>query len=197
MSTSDEYFKRYDMLKSLLVEAYINIYAIEEIDRYNHSIITEKMALTKSSLGILSHICDLLKSDLGNIIWKLYYDQDSDTNTIKHLNTFIYKNYANSIGTIRMPKMSLSDNLKNVGNELIILRNNFLSHNATDRSGISIQIDDLKTIVEELKNKLNGLCLPTVDARVTPITNQQLQALKLDVSFGLGIMINQSTFPVI
>jgi hypothetical protein len=51
-------------------------------------------------------------------------------------------------------------------------------------------------LAEELRNKLNALCFPVLDGRVEYITEETLRIIQFNVSFGFGLMINRSTFPI-
>ncbi len=190
-----EYFRKYEELQALLERAYVDIYSLEEIENYNKSSQKDGYVLTKSSFHVLGHLCELLKEDLGLTIWKIYID-DGRANTIKKLSTYIYQNCSNLVDVSSLPKLRLSPELRQVESQLTMLRNNYLAHNDDEKKHTSIQLAEMVFIVEELRIKLNGLCFSDLDSRVTEITDQHLKSIKFDVSFGLGMMIHRSTFPL-
>ena len=191
-----EYFRKYEELQVLLERAYVDIYSLEEIESYNKSAQNNGFVLTKSSFHVLGHVCELLKVDLGLTIWKIYVDDDGKANTIKKLSTYIHQNCSNIVEVSSLPKMRLSPELRQVESQLTMLRNNYLAHNDDEKKHTSIPLAEMVSIVEELRIKLNGLCFTDLDSRVTEITDQHLKSIKLSVSFGLGMMIHRSTFPL-
>lgn len=196
MAVGAEYYRRYEELQFLLEQAYVDIYSLEEIEKYNKSVHEDGRALTKSSFNVLGHICELLKADLGLTIWKIYSDDDAKANTIKHLSTYIHLNCSDIVDASTLPKMGLPSELRDAKSRLTTLRKNHLAHNDSQKAHASIQISEMVAIVENLRTKLNGLCFTKLDARAREITDQQLLSIKFNVSFGLGMMIHKSTFPL-
>ena len=190
-----KYFRKYEELRCLLERAYVDIYSLEEIENYNKSAQNDGYFLTNSSFRVLGHISELLKTDLGLTICKVYTD-DGKVNTIKKLSTYIHQNCSNIVDVSSLPKMGLSQELCKVESHLTKLRNSFLAHNDDKKTHTSIQLAEMVSVVEELRRKLNRLCFVDLDSRATEITDQNLQSIKLDVSFGLGMMIHRSTFPL-
>jgi hypothetical protein len=130
----DEYFQRYKALQALLEQAYVDIYALQEIERYNESVKEGNRALLKSSYNVLGHICELLKADLGLTIWKIHSDGNGKANTINKLREFINHNYLDLIHENEIPKMSLPKSLRTTEKKLSQLRNTFLAHNDAEKS---------------------------------------------------------------
>jgi len=192
----DEYFQRYKALQALLEQAYVDIYALQEIERYNESVKEGNRVLLKSSYNVLGHICELLKADLGLTIWKIHSDGNGKANTINKLREFINHNYLDLIHANEIPKMFLPKSLRTTEKKLSQLRNTFLAHNDAEKSHASVQLPDMIAIVDELRNMLNALCFSAIDSRVQQTIDKTLLAMQFNVSFGFGLMINRSTFPI-
>lgn len=190
-----EYLNRYLELQDYLQAAYIDIFCLEEIEKYNESIRKDGRALLESSFNVLGHICELLKADLGLTIWKLFFDDDTKANSIKTLKGFLRREFDNSIAD-SLPKLRLPENLDEPSKQLQLLRNKYLAHADYEKSGASVELFDLKRIVEELRRMLNAMCFKQIDNSVTETTDNNLKAIQFNVSFGLGLMIRRSTFPV-
>jgi hypothetical protein len=125
----DDYYQRYEALQMLLERVYVNIYALQEIDRYNESAQGGDRALPKGCFYVLGHICELIKADLGLSIWKLFSDDNPRANTIKSLGRFLKENNHNLISMGEIPKMSLPKTLRLSEERLSLLRKTFLAHN--------------------------------------------------------------------
>ena len=197
MSTiSEEYYRRYEELRCLLERAYVDIYALQEIEHYNESVQKDGHVLPRSSFDVLGHICELLKADLGLTIWKIYFDENPKANTIKSFLSYICKNCANLVNGLHLPKTSLPKELRDTEKQLSILRKKHLAHNDAEKQHTTIKISELISITEHLRTVLNGLCFSDIDKRATVITDQRLLKIRCSVSLGLGMMIYRNTFPI-
>lgn len=199
MSTiTEEYYRRYEELQCLLERAYVNIYALQEIEHYNESVQNGGHVLPKSSFDVLGHICELLKADLGLTIWKIYFDENpkAKANTIKSFLSYICKNCANLVNGLHLPKTSLPKEFSDTEQQLKTLRNEYLAHNDTEKQHTTIKISEMIAITEHLRKVLNGLCFSDIDKRATLITDQRLLKIRYSVSLGLGMMIYRNTFPI-
>ena len=191
----DEYYQRYVELQFFMKRAYVDIYSLEEIENYNKMILNKNRAMAECSLDVLVHICELLKSDLGLIVWKMYSDENVKANTIKHLSNYIKKNYSGDTNLV-LPKMRLSSELREIESRIGTLRKTFFAHNDLIKAGGSVHFTEMKSIVEELRNKLNGLCFEKLDSRVLKTDDKQLMSIKYSVSLGFGMMIQNNVYPI-
>ncbi len=190
-----EYVQRYETLQNLLLNAYVDVFSLNEIGKFNETRGEDDRVLFQSSSHVIGHIIDLLKADLALTVWKLYSDPNPKANTIKHLGNFIKKTDNNKAYCV--PKMSLSNSIKDIEKKLTTLRNTYLAHNDSAIQSVSIPLSDLECLVEDLRTKLNSMCFEQIDTGITEITNKHLNSIKFDVSFGLGLMLRRSTFPIV
>ncbi len=187
----------YEKLRYLLKQTYIDIYALEEIGKIKTTAQEDSWTLYKSSTHILGHICELLKKDLGLIIWKIYIDKDERANTLQHLKSLIFC----EIGDIdevrsKLKNIDLSEESQEEISRLDELRKKYLAHNDNESAKVAVNISNLVIIVETMRSILNALCLPSIDDRVVILSDKDLMAIKIDVSIGLRRMIEQSLVPV-
>ena len=193
---SEEYYRRYEELQSLLERAYVDIYALQEIEKYNAFVQNDGYALPKSSFNVLRHISELLKVDLGLTVWKISIDNNQKANTIQHLSNYIRSSCANLVDVNHLPKTSFPKGLKNTANQLNTIRKNHLAHNDSEKQSVVIKISEIADMAEHLKTVLNGLCFSNIDKRAMMITDQDLRIIRNNVSLGLGMMIYRNTFPI-
>lgn len=193
---TEEYFCRYQELQNLLERVYVDIYSLQEIDQYNESLQKNRENLIKCSFNILGHICELLKADLGLTIWKIYIDNDKKANTIPHLASYIYNLSLENKSPIVRIKTSLPTELRDVSKRLSAIRKNYLAHNDLVKQHASVQLSEMIELAKYLHETMNGLCYVDLDERVSPISDQQLLSMKMNVSLGLGLMIHKSNIPI-
>ena len=109
----EEYYKRINNIYSLLVKAYMDKYILESIEHFKKEKQDKQEKNSffyNNTVFTLIHICELAKADLALELWKMYYDNKAQANTIKQL-----KNYLNSEYKLRLyPKMAkfIEDKIK-------------------------------------------------------------------------------------
>lgn len=191
---NEEYLARYDELKNLLVKAYCDVYALQEIERYNKSVQNGGSALLKNSFNALEHICELLKADMGLTVWKMFSDENKKANTVRSLCRYLHKLPEAESLNLKLPKLTLPHELRTAERQLCSIRKNFLAHNDISKAYITIKIDDIVKILHCITDIMNALCFTQIDESAKPLTEQEQKAIQFNISFGLGLMINRSTF---
>ena len=146
-----EYVDRYNELYALLERAYKDynyLQAIGDIDsRFGFEDITS---------GSISHICELLKTDLCLLIWRTCIDTGSDTNTLRSLKNASYKAFG--IGTKEKYFQNISAEAENAISQM---RTNAIAHSITDRNLKDVKVDDLGEYLHEGIRFLNDICIET------------------------------------
>jgi len=191
----EEYRIRYDELFNLITRAYINIYVLKETESFSKSMQERKdVLLFKSTKNIIEHMSELLKTDLGLTIWKIYSDENNKANTIKHLNTYIRKYLQDQDGTttIKSLKIKPPEEIRDIEKRLCILRRNFLAHNDKEKQDVSVEVTEMERFLDFLRETLNKLCFSELDERVEKMTKQKLLSIQQSSSFGWGNMIRRS-----
>ena len=147
-----EYVDRYNELYALLERAYKDYYYLQAIGDVDNRIGYEAIA-TKP----LSHICELLKTDLCLIIWKTCIDTASDANTLNSLKNAVYKDsyditkrkyFQNANGKTGFKSLPISN-----------MRSKAIAHNIRGRELDDVKIEALKQYLDEGIRLLNDICL--------------------------------------
>ena len=89
----EEYYQRQSNIGALLLQAYLDKYILESIDEFKLSISKETPSGIGNTIFMIAHICDLTKRDLALTLWKVFYDDSDDANTIKKLNRYLFAHY--------------------------------------------------------------------------------------------------------
>lgn len=151
MVTNEKYFNLYDELYGLLLRAYYDVYSLKEIECYNESIKNGDNVLIKSSFNVMSHICELLKADLGLIIWKVFSDTNSKANTLRSLCSKLRNISLEQSLNLVLPRLGLPSEFRSVEFRLSVLRKTFLAHNDKDKLHTSVKLDELIRLLGFLK----------------------------------------------
>ena len=147
-----EYVDRYNELYALLERAYKDYYYLQAIGDIDDRIGYEAIA-TKP----LSHICELLKTDLCLLIWKTCIDTASGANTLNRLKNDVYldfrsiprKNYfKNTDGKVVFNSQPISK-----------MRSKAIAHSIMRREVDDVKIETLKSYLDEGIRLLNDICL--------------------------------------
>ena len=144
-----EYVARYSELYALIERAYKDYYyllTIGEIDK--------APGFDEATTNAISHICELLKTDLCLLIWKLCIDTGSDTNTLRSLKNAEYKAFG--VGPTDKYFQNIGEDITNVISQM---RNYAIAHAVTQRNLSGVKIDDLGEYLFEGIRLLNDLCL--------------------------------------
>jgi len=186
-SPKDEYYSLCEELYHLILKAYIDKALLEAIEMNNSVIKQSLMVMERRSFNVLGHICELIKSDLALTIWKVYFDNDGKAGTLKKLSRLLRNSFNTATDNNHFAK--LSKKYSGIQLELNILRNEFLSHNDQRKSGAKIELSDLYSVLDELKEMYNSLCDTSVDKRVRKITPQDTGAISFNSVLGFTQII--------
>ena len=155
----DDYYTYYCSIQNLLIKAYCDKQMILSIDS-----ISKTDCLDNSQDFVLGHLCELLKSDLANNIWKVFLDDSSKSINLYKLNSIIHTKYKHN--TSKLP--SVSSELKG---KIVNIRNHYISHNDAEHDSCSVSTDELYELLDKLKDTLNQMCFPDLDDRVKQTSN--------------------------
>jgi len=164
----DNYYKKYDNIHSLLFKAYTDKYILQSIDSIKSKLPQEANDITHRMVFVLAHICELVKSDLALTIWKVFYDNGNDANTVKSLNRYLFATYKYKYKIIE------TDNIKKIRPTINDARTGFIAHNLMDDTGRVLQTSDLFNALEDIRIIYNNLCIKDYDSRVEPLSNAEL-----------------------
>lgn len=179
----EEYYQRQSNIGALLIQAYLDKYILDSIDEFKLSISKETPPGIGNTIFMIAHICDLTKRDLALTLWKVFYDDSTDANTIKKLNRYLFAHYKIKYKIIE------TENVKKIRPLIIRARHGFIAHNLMEDSGRVLQILDLLNALEDIRLYFNDLSLETIDYRVSALTDAQVYSLSFYEKMGLDLML--------
>ena len=149
-----EYISRYNELYALMERAYKDYYYIQTIGDIDNRFGFEDMT-TES----ISHICELLKTDMCLLIWKTCIDTGSDTNTLKSFKNAVFCTYG-----IKPKGKYFQDICGEEENTISEMRKNVIAHNISVKTK-NVKIDVLGQYLYTGINLLNDLCIKEKGAK--------------------------------
>lgn len=168
---------------NLIVRAYTDMKILETL---KNGLPTKGNGIRK--MYVLKHICELLKSDFILIVWKIYFDKDSDANTLIHLNNDLCK--AKNIRSVTKIK-SLSKEYKNMEKVINKFRDKFLAHNTKELSKYIQRLTIPFPILDELIEIYNSICEQHKDLSMKAITKKDLSNIGSRATLGtLELILN-------
>lgn len=149
-----EYLDRYNELQAHIVRAYKDYYYLQTIGDLD-----ARFGFEEATNDSLSHICELLKTDLCLLIWKSCIDTASDANTLKSLKNSICKEYG------FRPKDKYFQGLDDEEKTISSMRSMAIAHNLTERTLKNVKTESLGKYLFEGIRMLNGICLTDKGAK--------------------------------
>lgn len=146
-SFKDEYVRRFELLQEMIISCYVDWYILECYQREHE----EKKRLL-SQHRILYHIFALLKQDLCLNLWKICYDSGKKACTLQALVDYLRKENIKS-------EYRKSECWKSLRKPISEARNKYLAHSDFERDTGIILIAELKKLLDESRDTLNGLAL--------------------------------------
>ncbi len=190
MTIDEEYFKRYSELRDLIVAGYVDYYVLNSAEDYNRMVQNGHKSLPKDSFNVVGHVLEVIKTDLGMILWKLT-ENSSDSNRIGTLEQYLKRKYS------LVSSISFSPKTKRIiQKSLTEIRNDSLAHNSLEKRKASITIESLKEVLDEICKKFNSLCYKQIDDRVKPIEDMDKHTLNAHVKLGIHWMLVNSALPL-
>ena len=178
----EEYYQRQSNIGALLLQAYLDKYILESIDEFKLSISKETPSGIGNTIFMIAHICDLTKRDLALTLWKVFYDNSDDANTIKKLNRYLFAHYKIKY------KIVETENVKKIRPLISRARHGFIAHNLMEDSGRVLQIQDLLNALEDIRVYFNNLSMEALDYRVSALTDARVYSLSFYEKMGLDLM---------
>lgn len=175
------YYQRYTEIQDLVLQAYADVYLLDEFEHYNERVNRGQLALPKCSFLVLKHICHLILADLGLTVWKIT-DSSSKSNTIETLKRYLDEQHA------KRSTYSYSPLTNHTIKTLNGLRNEFLAHNDKEKHENAISVSSLKSTLDDIRGHLNELCYPELDGRVRPLGNE-IYKEAYDMKLGLELLL--------
>lgn len=160
----EQLFRNYMELYSLIEQCYKDI---SMLDGYKE-LQTKRAEWDNIAPNISNHIVRLLQKDLALTIWKIYFDVNSNANTITKFRKAInneLRNSGNEHKRVNRENLDSSFTYK-----LSLMRKQFLAHTDMKRNDSRIEISDLKDILDTICKEFNNVCNVVNDERVIGIS---------------------------
>ena len=152
MELDKQLFRNYNELYELILCCYKDISILKAYEELQN----EKKDLYNMFPHISNHFVVLVQKDLALTLWKIYYDTDSNANTVPKLRNTINKLLRDSGFEGKQVKQEKIN--KSIEDKLKALRRQFLAHVDMGRSDRRIEICDLKTMLDTICRELNRVC---------------------------------------
>lgn len=159
----EEYYTRCSRIRYWLLRAYKNYGILNAMSNHNDAVAAG--VYERCPNMIYKHICELTQTDLAFCIWKIYLDNDSNANTIRHLQKFLVDR-----GQLYKVRLSLSKEVSPVVKQIRDARNKFLAHDDITRENITIDMRLAEKALGEIVEMYNGFCNRDIDFRINPIS---------------------------
>ncbi len=189
---NDEYYKRYTDIQKNILQAYIDIFCLQEIETYNKPAPKDKQRFMGVSF-VLDHFYELLKTDLCLSICRVYTDKNDKSNTIQNLLRFVKNNCKDFVDVDQVPGVVLDDQFANTIVSLKSIRDKSRAHSDVDKEKKSVQLSEMIKVVEALCDNLNSLCFNSIHSEVHKISKENLDMLKTQTVLGLGYILRKGT----
>ena len=177
-----EYYRRQSNIYGLLFQAYLDKYFLDSVDYFKANLPKERSAEINNTVFVIAHICELAKKDMVLTLWKVFYDDSNDANTVKALNRYLYAKYGIK------HKLIETEKIKKIRPLITAARHGFIAHNLLDDSGRALQISDLVGALQDIRILFNDVSLRTVDDRAHPLTDAQIYRLSFYEEIGFDLM---------
>ena len=179
----EEYYKKQSNIYSLLFQAYMDKYFLESVEHFKANIPPKTTGLINNAIFVVAHICELAKKDLALTLWKTYYDDSGDANTVKQLNRYLFMNHQIKY------KIVETENIKRIRSTLSSLRHGFIAHNLMDNDGRELQVMDIISALEDIRKIFNDLCFNTIDSRVFQFVDEKVYSISFYEKLGLDPLL--------
>lgn len=179
-----EYTYRHSGIHYLLLQAYTDLFFIQELDKLND----DGKQIQAELYPSLHHICELLKTDLCLSLWKACFDTDSKACSLPQLNRYVNKTY----GVYSNVKFSAET--KKAKKIIERMRNQVIAHSDTNRETMTIPIASFELLLREATVFLNDLYNPDIDLEVEQLTDNEIMFFKMRAAFGFRSILRHGVF---
>lgn len=164
MILEKQLFRNYNELYELILCCYKDISILKAYEKLQK----EKNDIYNMVSNISNHFILLLQKDLALTLWKIYYDTDSNANTVPKFRNAINKLLRDNgceCNQVKQEKMN-----KSIEDKLKMMRRQFLAHTDMKRSGSKIEICELKELLDVICRDFNNVCEVVDDDRIVSIS---------------------------
>ncbi len=164
MILENQLFRNYNELYELILCCYKDISILKAYEKLQK----EKSDLYNMVSHISNHFVLLVQKDLALTLWKIYYDTDSNANTVPKIRNAINKLLRDSGCECKQVKQEKIN--KSTEDKLKMLRRQFLAHVDMKRNNNRIEICELKELLDAICREFNNVCDVVDDDRIVNIS---------------------------
>lgn len=164
MILENQLFRNYNELFELILCCYKDISILKAYEKLQK----EKSDLYNMVSHISNHFVLLVQKDLALTLWKIYYDTDSNANTVPKFRNAINKLLRDSSCECKQVKQEKIN--KSTEDKLKMLRRQFLAHVDMKRNNNRIEICELKELLDTICREFNNVCDVVDDDRIDNIS---------------------------
>lgn len=164
MILEKQLFRNYNELHELILCCYKDISILKAYEKLQN----EKSDLYNMTSHISNHFVRLVQKDLALTLWKIYYDTDSNANTVPKFRNTINKLLRDSDCKDKQVEKEKAN--KRIEDKLKELRRRFLAHTDMNRDNSRIEICELKELLDGICREFNRVCDVTDNDRIDYIS---------------------------
>lgn len=164
MKLDKQLFRNYNELYELILCCYKDISILEAYEKLQN----EKKDLYNMFPHISNHFVVLVQKDLALTLWKIYYDTNSNANTVPKFRNTINKLLRDSGYECKQVKPEKIN--KSIEDKLKALRRQFLAHVDMKRNNSRIKVSELKQVLDTICRELNEVCDVIGDERIFKVS---------------------------
>lgn len=91
--TDEEYYQRYTNIYSLLFQAYMDKCVLDSANHLRENVLKRSIQELGNTIMVIDHVRELTKKDLTLVLWKIFFDDGRDANTVKSIKRYLSAKY--------------------------------------------------------------------------------------------------------
>ena len=163
------YYDCYEGVYNLILQGLIDqamLLAIKDLKEIN--------SLPTGIKSSMSFISNLLMSDIISTIWRINFDNDTRSLTLRNFHKLFTQRNPNST-------ICLSPIDKNIKKKVNTMRSSFLAHLDICKDEVYIKMDEMYLLLEQALNDFNAICTAANDIKIKPINS--VMQMHLQISY--------------
>lgn len=174
MELDKQLFRNYNELYALILCCYKDISILKAYEKLQK----ENKDLYDMVPHISNHFVVLVQKDLALTLWKIYYDIDSNANTVPKFRNAINELLRNKgCGSKQVKQEKINSNISNT---LGTMRRKFLAHADMKRNGSKIDICELKDLLDKICKEFNKICEVVDNDKISGISEIKISCQDMD-----------------
>lgn len=185
MKLDEQLYRNYSELLDIILQCYIDLTILDSYQKMQ----MEYKETYKTFANFNSHYILLLQKDLALNVWKIYFDKDSNANTVAK-----FRNSVNEIlrelgkNSVQVKKAKgINPEVEKV---LLDMRKQFLAHMDMTRGNGRLEISDMKNMLDIICAEFNNVCDVVNDDDIKRITDIQLGMIEMSYTIEMRALFS-------